>query len=127
VRAKVWDNLLVAKRQKKHWADLSPLQRVGVVALGAVELSLAGAAWADLAKRPASQVRGPKWRWALLIGLNVIGPVSYFVWGRRPAGAEAPQVTPLSLVPEAGDEHPAAGDGAAPPPAPREQEPSSST
>lgn len=47
-----------------------------------VQLALASAAWVDLARRPASEVRGPKWRWALVIGVNFAGPLSYFRWGR---------------------------------------------
>jgi hypothetical protein len=36
----------------------------------------------DLAKTPAT--RGPKWMWALIIiFLNIIGPVIYFVAGRK--------------------------------------------
>ena len=43
---------------------------------------LAAAAWWDLARRPATQVRGPKWMWALVIGVNFVGPVLYFARGR---------------------------------------------
>jgi hypothetical protein len=36
----------------------------------------------DLVKKPAT--RGPKWMWALIIiFLNIIGPVIYFVAGRK--------------------------------------------
>jgi hypothetical protein len=45
------------------------------------------AALIDLKRRPASQVRGPKWLWATVlavVGSAGILPVSYFVFGRRP-------------------------------------------
>ncbi|NYJ08776.1 PLD nuclease N-terminal domain-containing protein [Petropleomorpha daqingensis] len=61
----------------------SPGQRAGVVALGAVQVSLAAAAWTDLARRPARQVNGPKPLWALVIAVNVVGPLTYFRFGRR--------------------------------------------
>jgi hypothetical protein len=48
-----------------------------------VQLSLAAAAWADLATRPAEEVNGGKGRWALLIAVNWIGPFAWFRWGRR--------------------------------------------
>lgn len=54
------------------------------MALGALEVGLAVAAWTDLARRPPAEVRGPKWCYALLICVNVIGPLSYFRWGRIP-------------------------------------------
>jgi hypothetical protein len=68
----------------KHvsWRDMGPLARTGVVTLSAVEVGLAVAAWTDLARRPASQVRGPKWRWALAVLVNIFGPLAYFRWGR---------------------------------------------
>ncbi len=47
-----------------------------------VQLSLATAAWADLARRPAARIRGRKWIWGLVIGINFVGPLSYFRWGR---------------------------------------------
>jgi hypothetical protein len=52
------------------------------VVLGVVEVAMALAAWTDLACRPAAAVRGPRWAWALVIVCNIIGPASYFRWGR---------------------------------------------
>jgi hypothetical protein len=74
---------MVARRQ---WSDLSqPTRRllaVAAVAEGMLKL----AALIDLKRRPASQVRGPKWLWATM--LAIVGsagalPISYFVFGRR--------------------------------------------
>jgi Phospholipase_D-nuclease N-terminal len=48
-----------------------------------VQLSLAATAWGDLAKRSHEQVNGSKGRWALIIAINFVGPISYFRWGRR--------------------------------------------
>ena len=67
----------------RRWADLSPRQRAGVVALGAVQVSLAAAAWTDLARRPARKVNGPKPAWALVIAINIVGPLAWFRFGRR--------------------------------------------
>ncbi|MFH1523344.1 MAG: PLD nuclease N-terminal domain-containing protein [Chloroflexota bacterium] len=47
-----------------------------------IELGLMIAALMDLARRP--QTRGPKWVWVLVIILiNFIGPIIYFVTGRK--------------------------------------------
>ena len=67
----------------RRWGDLTGWQR-GLIVVGAtVQLTLAGAAWADLGRRPAAEVNGAKWRWAAVIGLNFVGPLAYFRWGRR--------------------------------------------
>ena len=47
-----------------------------------IELGLLIAALLDLVRR--EQTRGPKWAWALVIVLvNIIGPIIYFVAGRK--------------------------------------------
>ncbi|MDA2986915.1 MAG: PLDc N-terminal domain-containing protein [Candidatus Nanopelagicales bacterium] len=74
---------------RKRWADLSDAQKTAVLVAASVQLSLAATAWVDLARRPAAQVRGPKALWAVGIAVNFIGPISYFVAGRRKAVAAA--------------------------------------
>lgn len=49
-----------------------------------VQLLLLAVALFDLARRPAT--RGPKWVWALvIIFVNILGPILYFVFGRDEA------------------------------------------
>ena len=67
----------------KRWSDLSPGQRKLIGAAAAAELTLKAAALLDLRRRPAEQVRGSKKLWAALQVVNLIGPVSYFAFGRR--------------------------------------------
>jgi hypothetical protein len=74
---------MVARRQ---WSDLSERTRrlltITVVAEGILKL----AALIDLKRRPASQVRGPKWLWATVLAIVSsagVVPISYFVFGRR--------------------------------------------
>ncbi|MGF7121150.1 PLDc N-terminal domain-containing protein [Rhodococcus sp. TAF43] len=68
---------------KKRWAELSPRRRAVILVLGSVQLSLAATAWTDLATRDPEQVNGSKGKWAAIIAVNFIGPLSYFRWGRR--------------------------------------------
>ena len=75
---------------KKKWADLSSGQRKAVVALGVVEVALATAAYVDLIRRPAEQVNGGKGKWAAIILVNIVGPITYFARGRK---AELPEIT----------------------------------
>jgi hypothetical protein len=70
----------------KRWADLSPAQQRLIMVGAVVESVLKAVALADLARRPASQVRGPKPLWALVLTLaNSLGaaPVIYWLYGRR--------------------------------------------
>jgi hypothetical protein len=69
---------------KRKWSELSPGARRFAIVGGVVEAGLKVAMLIDLRRRPADQIRGPKWLWALLALVNFFGPVSYFVVGRKP-------------------------------------------
>ena len=69
--------------QKRHWREMSERQQTVLLVLASVQLSLSATAWADLASRPASLVNGRKDIWAVVIGVNFLGPVAYFLRGRR--------------------------------------------
>jgi len=73
------------RNQRPRWSDMSAGRRATTVVMALVQVTLAAMAWRDLAHRPTEQVRGPKWRWALVIVVNFIGPLSYFRWGRKPS------------------------------------------
>jgi hypothetical protein len=69
---------------RRRFQDRSPRERAVIIVTAVAQLALAAAAWYDLARRPREQVRGPKWRWALVIAINWAGPITYFVAGRMP-------------------------------------------
>ena len=69
--------------QKKKWSDLSTGQRVAVVVGGVAELVVTTRAVRDLVRRPTEQVRGPKALWLLAAFVQPVGPVAYFLVGRR--------------------------------------------
>ena len=71
------------RKQKMRWRELSPGQKRVAVGAGVVELGLKVAALADLRRRPAEEVRGPKALWAALMFVNFVGPVAYFAVGRK--------------------------------------------
>jgi hypothetical protein len=74
---------------RKQWNDLSERSRRLLIAAAAAEGILKVAALIDLKRRPAAQVRGPKWLWATavtVISSAGVLPVSYFVFGRRQPG-----------------------------------------
>ncbi len=69
--------------QRKQWNDLTDRQKTALLVAASVQISLAATAWVDLARRPAQKVRGPKPVWAAAIAINFVGPIAYFVAGRR--------------------------------------------
>ena len=74
--------------RRVRWSKLSPLQRIGTAFATFIQVSLLVAALIDLRRRPAEQIRGKKWFWALVVFINWIGPISYFLFGRlRPEKA----------------------------------------
>ncbi|HKP99029.1 MAG TPA: hypothetical protein VJ735_01750 [Actinomycetes bacterium] len=72
----------------RQWSDLSQRTRGLLVTAAVAEGILKAAALVDLKRRPASQVRGPKWVWAAAVAVVSsagVLPISYFVFGRRQA------------------------------------------
>jgi hypothetical protein len=67
----------------KRWSELSTGQRRGIVLSGAVKVALLMAALADIWRRPKEEIRGDKRLWAALSFVNFIGPISYFLFGRK--------------------------------------------
>ena len=71
---------------RRRWSDLSEGTRRLIIVTAVAESMLKGAALIDIKRRPANQVRGPKWLWAPVIAVvNSAGvvPISYFLFGRR--------------------------------------------
>jgi hypothetical protein len=71
---------------RKKWGDLSERSRRLLIVAGVAEASLKTAAIIDIKRRPASQIRGPKWIWAVaMVFVGSFGalPLSYFAFGRR--------------------------------------------
>ena len=69
---------------KKSWSELSRPQQVAIVGVGAIEVVLTLSAAADLVRRPADQVRGPKLAWAAALVVQPVGPIAYWLVGRAP-------------------------------------------
>jgi hypothetical protein len=79
------DSWGVALRHRTPWRELTTRQRQAMMVRGALQLGLLAAALNDLRSRPASQIRGPKPLWAAISFANYlgVGPIAYFLLGRR--------------------------------------------
>jgi len=73
---------------KKKWSARSKLSRRLIVVAGVVEVVLLVAALIDIKRRPAGQIKGSKRMWTALAFVNILGPVSYFTFGRRRPGSQ---------------------------------------
>lgn len=67
----------------KRWSDLSGAQKGAVVLTGTVQIGLLAAALRDIYRCPAGEIRGDKRLWAAAAFVNYVGPVSYFLFGRK--------------------------------------------
>jgi hypothetical protein len=74
--------------RQKQWKDLTDAQKRGIVFLGVLQLALLITALIDIRRRPADAINGSKRLWTVIVFINGIGPIAYFVLGRkRPAPA----------------------------------------
>jgi hypothetical protein len=76
----------MGKNRKKRWSDMSRGQQTATVLASVVQVTLLAAALWDISQRPASGVKGSKRAWTAASFVNFVGPIAYFVFGRkRPA------------------------------------------
>jgi hypothetical protein len=76
--------------RRKRWSELSRRQRSSIMVAGVLQVLLAAAALLDLRRRPSDQVRGSKKLWAAATSVNLVGPLAYFAFGRRPTQPSKP-------------------------------------
>jgi hypothetical protein len=76
---------MMTSRNVKRWEDLSTQKKAAVMLLGVIQVTLLAAALLDIRRRPPEQINGSKRMWTLLAFINYIGPIAYFLFGRKPA------------------------------------------
>jgi hypothetical protein len=69
--------------QRKRWADLSAIQKIGVIVGATIQFGLLVAGLWDLAHRQPEEIRGDRRFWAGFMFVNWIGPLAYFAYGRK--------------------------------------------
>ncbi|MCL4861388.1 MAG: PLDc N-terminal domain-containing protein [Caldilineaceae bacterium] len=69
--------------QKKQWKDFSPMTRARITVMGIVQVALLIAALWDIRRRPAEAINGSKKMWYGLAFINFVGPIAYFLFGRK--------------------------------------------
>ena len=77
------------RKAEKRWKHLSSQERTFIIAGVVVQLTLLAAAQADISRRDRDQIRGKKWVWRLLVLISFVGPLAYFMIGRKKAAPTA--------------------------------------
>jgi hypothetical protein len=70
-------------RKKKTWKEMSPSSKASTIIVAIVQLSMLVAAQRDISKRPAALINGPKGAWRAASFINFVGPMGYFIFGRK--------------------------------------------
>lgn len=69
--------------QQKKWSDFTSRQQ-SAIQLGAfLQITLLVAALWDMWRRPADEIRGDRRLWTVISLLNFVGPIAYFLFGRK--------------------------------------------
>jgi drug/metabolite transporter (DMT)-like permease len=76
--------MIIMSRNKK-WSELTATEKAPFVLRGIVQFALLAVALVDIHRRPAEEIRGSKWLWraVALVNFMGIGPVAYFLFGRK--------------------------------------------
>ena len=69
--------------RRMQWSDLTAGQRRGIALGGIVQITLLVAALIDIRRRPADAINGSKLLWTALAFVNFVGPIAYFIFGRK--------------------------------------------
>lgn len=81
-------------KQQKQWKDLSTGTKLRIIAMAMVQITLLAAALWDIRQRPAEGIQGNKKMWVGIAFINFVGPIAYFLFGRK--ALTAPPVTQVA-------------------------------
>ena len=72
---------------RRNWKEMSPVQKGRNLFMGALELVLVTLALWDISHRPDNEINGKKRTWVMASLIQPIGPIIYFMFGRKKAAA----------------------------------------
>jgi hypothetical protein len=75
--------------RRRSWGEMSSAQKVGNIVLAVVETILTVWALLDIKNRPEEQINGKKITWVMTSLIQPVGPIIYFIFGRKREMAEA--------------------------------------
>jgi len=79
---------MIIMTRNKRWSDLTAREKTPLLLRGFVQFALLAAALLDIYRRPAAEIKGSKWLWSAVALVNFmgIGPIAYFLFGRKRVG-----------------------------------------
>jgi hypothetical protein len=69
--------------QRKKWSDLTTGQQNSVRLAAVLQITLLAAALWDIWHRPADEIKGDRRLWTAISFVNYVGPIAYFLFGRK--------------------------------------------
>jgi RsiW-degrading membrane proteinase PrsW (M82 family) len=69
--------------QRKQWRDLTTRQQTAIQFAAALQFALLAAALWDIWHRPVDEINGDRRLWTMASFVNFVGPLSYFLFGRK--------------------------------------------
>jgi hypothetical protein len=69
--------------QRKKWSDFTREQKAASIIAGLVQLVLLALALWDIRHRSPEEIRGDKRLWTAVCFVNYVGPLAYFLFGRK--------------------------------------------
>ncbi|MCC6454748.1 MAG: PLDc_N domain-containing protein [Caldilineaceae bacterium] len=74
-------------KQQKQWKDLTMAAKLRIAIMSLAQIALLASALWDIRQRPAEAINGKKGMWVALSFVNFVGPIAYFLFGRRKQNA----------------------------------------
>jgi hypothetical protein len=69
--------------QRKKWSDFSSGRQWAIQVGGVIQVILLAAALWDLRRRPEEEINGNRRLWMGVVFINFVGPIAYFLFGRK--------------------------------------------
>jgi hypothetical protein len=78
---------MIIMARNNNWRDLTTREKAPLVLRGIVQFALLAAALVSIHRRPAAEINVSKWVWSAVALVNFmgIGPIAYFLFGRKRA------------------------------------------
>jgi uncharacterized membrane protein YhaH (DUF805 family) len=73
----------VVQKEPYMLSQFSTMEIALVIVLVVIELGLLIASWTVLFRTPSERLTLPKWAWALLCLVQLVGPIAFFAAGRK--------------------------------------------
>ncbi len=69
--------------QRMRWSALTSGQQNAIRVVAVAQMTLLAAALWDIWHRPEEQINGDRRLWTLASFVNFVGPIAYFLFGRK--------------------------------------------